>query len=108
MDGFRGDGRQQCCRGSMAGGIESCELHLRTETSHSLSMQLQWLDSLPADQLAHLAAMEATPTGTAAGNPAAGSSGSGANGGLPAEGPGTSGAKGPVRRNNSSNGSNKA
>lgn len=81
---------------------------LRTETSHSLSMQLQWLDSLPADQLAHLAAMEATPTGTAAGNPAAGSSGSGANGGLPAEGPGASGAKGPVRRNNSSNGSNKA
>ena len=64
-------------------------------------MSVQWLDSLPADQLAQLAAMEAAPNGPAA--VGASNSGGDANNTLP-----PAGTKGAVRRNNSSNGSNKA
>ena len=69
---------------------------------HSLScVPAQWLDSLPADQLAQLAALEVAPTGAV---PPAGGSGSGTSDNSAAP----SGPKGAVRRNNSSNGSNTA
>lgn len=81
-----------------ASAVTLLALHQPTQTGGA---PVQWLDSLPADQLAQLAAMEAAPNGPAA-------VGASSGGGDATHTAPPAGTKGAVRRNNSSNGSNRA